>query len=278
VIQRGTYTKEKVSSLVSKVLDDVLAILPEKERTKCFDFFSIMSPRYLLATPPPVIVRHVDLWDRFITEPIVFETRVLEKEGLNEVTLLTWEHRSLFPKMTGLFAAHNINILGAQLNLSSRGHALQIFQVNDPEGKIISDPEKWARVERDLRAVLPGQVKIETLVDEKFRPSLFKKKAARVLPSKVEIDNDISAYYTVIDIFTSDRLGLLYQIGSVLSALGLYVDVSKISTKVDQVADTFYVKDIFGHKITSEGRLKKIHDILEQVVSEAPTPGWRPPV
>ena len=35
-----------------------------------------------------------------------------------------------------------------------------------------------------------------------------------------------------------------------LAELGLYIHVAKISTKVDQVADTFYVKDIFKLRIS----------------------------
>ncbi len=271
VLQNGTFTKERASELLPKVLEEVLKL------GKAEGFFSIMSPRYLLATPPATIVRHAGLWKRFESDPIVFEARSIEKEQLNEVTLFTWESPTLFPRMAGLFASHTLNILEAQLNLSKKGHALHVFKVTDHEGRMIEDPEKWGRVERDLRDVLERRVPIETLVAEKFRPSLLTKKPARVLPTRVEIDNDVSPYYTVIDIYANDRVGLLYQITSTLAALGLTVDVSKISTKVDQVADTFYVKDIFGHKITSADRLKKIQEVLKKVIEEEPTPGWRPP-
>ena len=94
----------------------------------------------------------------------------MEKEGVNEVTLFTWENPALFSRMTGLFAAHNINIIEAQLNLSNRGHALQVFKVNDAEGHPILDEDKWIRVERDLRDILEQRVPIETLVAEKFKP------------------------------------------------------------------------------------------------------------
>ncbi|HSA58103.1 MAG TPA: [protein-PII] uridylyltransferase [bacterium] len=279
VLEKGTFTKEKVSELVAKVLVEVIRLFPlEEDREKCREFFSMMSPRYLLATPPQQIAHHVELWERFRLNPIVFEARPVEREGLSEVTLFTWEGSALFSRMAGLFAAHNINILDAQLNLSNRGHALQVFRVVDHEGHMIDASDgKWERVEKDLRDVLQGRVPLETLVAEKFRPSLFKKKVAHVAPARVDIDNDVSAYYTVIDIYSQDRTGLLYQITSMLSALGLYVDVTKISTKLDQVADTFYVRDIFGHKITSQERLARIKEALLKVIEEAPTPDWRPP-
>ncbi len=277
VLQKGTFTREKASALVPKVLNDVLSLLTdEEEKRKCREFFAIMPSRYLLSASPSLIAHHVRLWEKFLQEPIVFEPRVLEKEGVNEVTLLTWDTKDLFSRMTGLFAAHNLNIVEAQLTVSSQGHALHTFKITDHEGKPIPDSDRWVRLENDLRDILQGRIKIENLVAEKFKPSLFKKKMAQTLPTRMDIDNDISAFYTVIDLYTHDRVGLLYQITSTLAALGLYVDVSKISTKVDQVADTFYVKDIFGHKVTSEERLKKIKAILQKVIEEEPTPGWRP--
>ncbi|MDO9080909.1 MAG: hypothetical protein Q7U44_08900, partial [Desulfuromonadales bacterium] len=83
-----------------------------------------------------------------------------------------------------------------------------------------------------------------------------------------EIDNSVSAEYTVIDIFAHDQVGLLYQMTRTLKDLGLYIGVSRISTKVDQAADTFYVKDIFGQKIRDEERLATIRQQLIERIGE----------
>jgi len=84
----------------------------------------------------------------------------------------------------------------------------------------------------------------------------------------VDIDNEVSDSYTVMDIYAHDKVGLLYLITSTLTDLGLYIGVSKISTKVDQVADVFYVRDIFGHKITSEDKLNEIRARLVTAIDE----------
>jgi len=46
----------------------------------------------------------------------------------------------------------------------------------------------------------------------------------------------------------------------------LYIHVAKISTKVDQVADTFYVKDIFGQKVRDEVKLEEIRSKLLEAI------------
>ena len=80
--------------------------------------------------------------------------------------------------------------------------------------------------------------------------------------NRVETDNEVSDEYTVIDIYAQDRVGVLYQITKAIKELGLYIGVSKISTKVDQVSDTFYVQDIFGHKVTAPEKLEEIRGRL----------------
>jgi [protein-PII] uridylyltransferase len=87
-------------------------------------------------------------------------------------------------------------------------------------------------------------------------------------PPRVEIDQDVSPYYTVIDIYADDRIGLLYDLAQVMRRLNLYVEVSKISTKVDQVSDAFYVQDIFGHKINERGKARSIKQSLQEALEK----------
>jgi [protein-PII] uridylyltransferase len=66
----------------------------------------------------------------------------------------------------------------------------------------------------------------------------------------------------VIDIYAHDKVGLLYHITRTLKELGLYIGVSKISTKVDQAADTFYIQDIFGQKVTRPEKIEELRNRL----------------
>jgi [protein-PII] uridylyltransferase len=105
-------------------------------------------------------------------------------------------------------------------------------------------------------------------VDELFRTrslSLPLDRRDRTLtkaPTRVEINTEISADHTVIDIYTADRIGLLYRITSTLAALGLSIHTAKVSTKVDQAVDVFYVKDLEGKKVTESAHLERIREEL----------------
>ena len=186
--------------------------------------------------------------------------------GYSEFTICTHDLPGLFSRITGVMAANGVNILGAQINTSRNGKVLDILQVNSPQGILITDPQRWQKVEAEMRLAIHGEVKVSDLVARRQRPTLLTTRPAPRFATRVEVDNEVSADYTVLDIYTHDKIGLLYLITSTLSSLGLYIGVSKISTKVDQVADVFYVRDIFGQKIKSPEKLVEITTQIKSAI------------
>ncbi len=66
---------------------------------------------------------------------------------------------------------------------------------------------------------------------------------------------------------TRARMGKLTRITtSTLTRLGIYIHIAKITTKGDEAADIFYIKDIFGQKIFYDARLKEISDGLYSAI------------
>ena len=84
----------------------------------------------------------------------------------------------------------------------------------------------------------------------------------RYRPTRVVFDNSVSSRYTVVDIFTYDRIGLLYDITRTLASMEIDIALSKISTKADQVADVFYIIDRDGRKISAPDRQEEIRRAL----------------
>jgi [protein-PII] uridylyltransferase len=188
-----------------------------------------------------------------------------ERESTSLI-ISTLDVPGLFSMITGVLAANGINILGAQIYTRSNGAALDLLHVNQPHGGIIDDPAKWDRVREELTAVIEGRIHLSDLVQRRKKSSYLTEKKLPRYPSRVEFDNEISAEHTVIDIFAHDKVGLLYYISRTLADMGLYIHVAKISTKVDQVTDTFYVKDIFGQKIREEKKLEEVRSRLLQAL------------
>ena len=54
----------------------------------------------------------------------------------------------------------------------------------------------------------------------------------------MEISNDESDFYTIVDVLANDRLGLLHDLTRVIAEHGYEIYISKAGTVLDQVSDT----------------------------------------
>jgi [protein-PII] uridylyltransferase len=269
VLERGDFKYEARSERVKNVRKKVLEILEgEYPAPQIKEELKALSTRHVLSNPLSALADHTRMLLTLGKSVFVSRIRHETEGGYSTFTVCTLDTPGLFSMIAGVMAANGFNILGAQIHTSTNGKALDILQVNSPQGFVIMDESRWERMEEDLRKVIQGKVRVKELVEKRSRPTLLTEKVKPRFPTVIEIDNDVSSDYTVLDIYTHDKVGLLYRITSTLSELGLYIGVSKISTKIDQVADVFYVKDIFGHKVSSEEKLAEIRQRLLAAIEE----------
>jgi len=76
-----------------------------------------------------------------------------------------------------------------------------------------------------------------------------------------------------VDVAANDRRGLLYDLTRTLADLGLEVFISKAATILDQVTDTFYLKDRQGGKVTDPVQIDRIERALRAVLDASPEAG-----
>lgn len=251
---------EKARNRKRKIRQALLGEFSEKQVTRAVNS---LNTRYLMSYRSSEIIPHLQLALSRGKKTLAMKVEHMPDAEYTEVTIATLDSPGLFSYIAGVMAAHSINILGAQIHTRKTGAVLDILQVNSPVGGIVDKTQKWQRFETDLSAVIEGRLAVSDLIKKQEQPSYLTNVTKRPKrPNKVEFDNEVSDQYTVIDIFAHDKIGLLYDITHTLNELGLYIAVSKISTKVDQVADVFYVKDIFGQKIVDQGRIEQIRSTL----------------
>ena len=82
------------------------------------------------------------------------------------------------------------------------------------------------------------------------------------VPTHISVDNNASSRYTVVDVFTRDRIGLLHEIARTLHQLDLTIALSKVNTEGQSVADVFYIADADGKKVQDPDRLKRLQRVL----------------
>jgi [protein-PII] uridylyltransferase len=173
-----------------------------------------------------------------------------------------------------VLTASNLNILSARITTRSDGIVLDTFRISHQgeAAAIAMDEDRWERVERNLLAVLSGTQDIVDLVASSRPSSVAARRFVSRVATEVTVDNRTSERFTVIDVFTQDRIGLLFAVTHTLSEMGLEIHLARISTNADQALDVFYVSDTHGGKIGDTKVLKQIETTLLERLGETPAP------
>jgi [protein-PII] uridylyltransferase len=173
------------------------------------------------------------------------------------VTICAQDRPGLISKIAGVFTLHNIDILDVQVFTWRNNIALDIFKVKPPPDQIMEE-EKWKRAEKRLVNALSDKLNLASALKKKG--PVFGQFGQRVSrkPHRIRVDNKSSSFFTIIEVFTYDFPGLLFNITDALFNCGLNIWVAKIATKADQVVDVFYVWDLNGQKIDEPEQVAEI--------------------
>lgn len=231
--------------------------------TKIDSFFDIMPRRYFISHTPREMARH-GLLLLSHGDGKLFSTAIRTLHGnVSELLLCTKDVHGLYAMVSGVLSAKGINILGANVYTTRSGLALEVYRVATPPGGPDEQRETWRGVETMLTAVLTGTRQVSEFLRRRRQrsPELLSLRA-----QTISITNDESDFYTIVDVSANDRLGLLYELTSAIAAEGLEIYISKATTVMDQVADTFYVKDDERQKLTDPERLERLRKALERAL------------
>jgi [protein-PII] uridylyltransferase len=102
----------------------------------------------------------------------------------------------------------------------------------------------------------------------KDRDRVKKREREFRFPTHIVFDNDGSEIYTIIEVDTRDRPGLLYDLTRTLAANNVYIASAVIATYGAQVVDSFYVKDMFGLKLHTRSRQESLERKLRQAIAD----------
>jgi len=258
ILKRGELASRHAVQNIEKKQDTILATATDvMDREMLGSIFNVMSPRYVLNTPAKEILGDIALYRRMGDQAFVWQIYKDEAADTRTVRICAQDRPGLFSKIAGTFTLHNLDILDAQIFTWRNNTALDIFTLRPPLDKIFED-EHWDRVEQNLVAALTDQLDLSRQLQQKINPGDTIKPKVSKRPHGIMLDNQSSSFFTIIEIYTYDFPGLLFAITDALYRQGLDIWVAKISTKIDQVVDVFYVRDIHGQKVDSEQQVRAI--------------------
>jgi [protein-PII] uridylyltransferase len=175
------------------------------------------------------------------------------------------DHPGIFARLAGALALVGANVVDARSYTTKDGYITDAFWIQDSDGH----PYETNRLPR-LTQMIHKTLKGEVITGEalKSRDKIKKREKAFNVPTHISFDNDGSDIYTIIEVDTRDRPGLLFDLARALAGANVYIANAVIATYGEQVVDTFYVKDMFGLKYHSASKQRFLESKLRAAISE----------
>ncbi len=175
------------------------------------------------------------------------------------------DHPGVFSRLAGALALVGAEVVDARTYTTRDGFATAAFWVQDAQGH----PYAAGKLKR-LSMMIDKSLKGEIITREamKSRDVIKKRERAFKVPTSITFDNEGSEIYTIIEVDTRDRPGLLYDLTRTLADSNVYIASAVIATYGEQVVDTFYVKDMFGLKYHSESKRRSLEKRLREAIEK----------
>lgn len=184
-------------------------------------------------------------------------------EAATEVVVAAPDRPGLFAALAAVMAAAGADVTGARVETRADGMALDVFQIQDgarePYGR--REPRRLTMLLQALERAGRGE-------GAPAIPSGARRRAAIDMAPVVMIDDSASDQATVVEVSGLDRPGLLAALAATLTDQTLSIRSAHVASFGERAADTFYVVDGKGRKITGDKRRAALVQALEGVFDD----------
>ncbi len=226
--------------------------------------------RYVSGTPPDRIAAHLMAINQLTPEDPIVTSAYHPSLNICEYTLVVYDRMipGIFMHVSGGLAAKGLEVLDAQIITREDGIVIDSFFATDPDFQGAPSAQRLDNVGQTITRILKGNDSVAQLMGRNHRLALSQPFPHDQFQTEVHIDNETSATFTLIDVFAENRQGLLYVMACSIFNLGLVLHAARISTRLDQVVDVFYVTNDAGMKVDDTNVRESVRKTVRQDVDQ----------
>lgn len=250
---------------ISENRTQALAKLPKAiDKNLVLAFWDTMDTDYFLRESADDIAWHAEAIQQYDnSQPMVLIKSVSSSatEGATQIFIRTENRDNSFAAMTAALDQLELSIHGAQLYNSSDGHTLDTFYVLDSNNQPIArDPKHYRRIRK---TVLHELQLLDNYSDIVRRRTTRRLKQFPVATT-TRFSQLPNGEYSVLEVTTADRSGLLALISRIFIELDIRVQNAKISTLGERVEDVFHISDYNNDPIRDPKLIKQLQANIRQ--------------
>ena len=221
-------------------------------------------PPYWLGFDTRTHVTFAELVQRLDAEPVAMAFALEPARDATQACFAMQDHPGIFARLAGALALAGANVVDARTYTTTDGIATAAFWIQDADGAPYQR-SRLTRLRNSVSKILAGAVVAREALRDKDR--VKRRERDFVVPTAIHFDNTGSDIYTIIEVETRDRPGLLYDLARTLTANNISIASAIIATYGKQAVDVFYVKDLFGLKLHSEIKRRTLEARLRAAIA-----------
>jgi [protein-PII] uridylyltransferase len=251
VLEHGIMSDETLVHRLSTLRDALRSSRPQHFSIRDFEgFLAVMPARYLMQTAPGRIIDHIEQVHAFRgrsdTAPFHLSWEHRPQSRSLRVTLVSTDRPGLFARVCSALAKHGMSVLGAELCVWDDKTVVDVFWVTEPLDMLYAEQTVDA-FESSLAQLFADEKKLDQL-PVRITSRLKKVYALDRDLVRVQLDNTVSDFHTVLSIQAPDVPGLLATVSLCLYRLGVDLVFAKIATQKDKAMDILHIRE-GGEKI-----------------------------
>ena len=240
-LSRGLDNPIKRESAIAQKKEQALKLLPFNPSIISF-LWRPLAGDYFIQHDAEDIAWHTQaiLEHREPETPLVMFKEMSDQHNVGGTQIFIYSHTKhhLFATTAAVLEQLKLNILDARITKTKDDFNLNTYVVLDQNGRPLSDePERLEEVRSRL---------VDALKQPQNPPAVAHRHTPRrlkhfTMPTQVSISDDEIMGYTVVEVITPDRPGLLARIGRIFLEQKLELQKAKIATLGERVEDVFFI-------------------------------------
>ncbi len=259
-LQRGILRDPMNMIVLKQRWEQLIAEVPAELGSRHGGRLWALPQAYILHTELDAIKRHIMLSTHLTAHDDI--TIDMQNRGEHtSLTIITRDRPGLFAMLAGILIINHLDIVSSKVFTWLDGVAVDEFTVLPPWRGY----NQWKKMIDQFRLASSGSIDIAEHVSStrelKDSPKIFSSSEPMVT-----VDNDLSDFFTLIEVHSPRRFGLLFRIAQTISSLGLDIHRAFLSHAGDPCTDVFYVVDKSGEKIVDREFKDRIVDEILRAI------------
>ena len=265
LLKRGLQEPVEKSLYVRENQKEALQLLDDIPADQIQDLWDKLEDAYFLRHSPDEIAWHtraiLNTRDEDLPRIVVREETL---RGGTEIFVYAQDQKHLFAITAMALDQMGLNIVDARIITTRSSYTLDTFIVLDSMGNSIHNPERIHEIILNLRQHLLG-TRLDAMKITRRAPRQLKH---FTIETQVSFSCDRHNRYTIAELITTDRPGLLARVGRAFVECNVRLHNAKIVTFGEKVEDIFFITDQNNRPLEDSGQLERLRATILKYLEE----------